>query len=95
MPRHLASCLYLLLLCLQLGLAQGVRAQALQVDALPLGPAGRYSQALQEADAPLTVEQAISHFQQGFGQPGHRPAEKPYQMGGNHRDEGLSPRFHK
>ena len=25
MPRHLASCLYLLLLCLQLGLAQGVR----------------------------------------------------------------------
>ena len=73
MPRHLASCLYLLLLCLQLGLAQGARAQALQVDALPLGPAGRYSQVLQEADAPLTVEQAISRFQQGFGQPGHQP----------------------
>lgn len=73
MPRHLASCLYLFLLCLQLGLAQGVRAQALQVDALPLGPAGRYSQVLQEADGPLTVEQAISHFQQGFGQPGHQP----------------------
>lgn len=73
MPRALAPCLYLLLLCLQLGWGGAAWAQPLQVDALPVGPAGLHTQVLQETEQPLTLEQAIENFQQGLSQPGNNP----------------------
>ena len=73
MQQPLATYLRPLLLCLLLSLAGGAWAQTLQVDALAIGPAGLASQFLQETEGPLTLEQAVSRFQQGHGQAGQNP----------------------
>ena len=73
MPRPLAAYLRLILLALLLPLSHAAWAQPVQVDALPVGPAGLYSQVLQEADGQLTVEQAMARFQQGQGRAGQNP----------------------
>jgi diguanylate cyclase (GGDEF)-like protein len=73
MQRPLAAYLRLIILSLLLGMSHTVWAQPLHVDALPVGPAGLYSQVLQEEHGPLTVEQAASGFAQGHGQTGRSP----------------------
>ncbi|MBX9915574.1 MAG: sensor domain-containing diguanylate cyclase [Pseudomonadaceae bacterium] len=73
MQQRLATYLRPLLLGLLLSLTGGAWAQALQVDALSIGPAGLASQFLQETDGPLTLEQAVLRFQQGHGQAGRSP----------------------
>lgn len=73
MQTRLTCYLRPLLVCLLLSLAAGARAQALQVDALEMGPAGLESQFLQETDGPLTLAQAVLRFQQGHGRAGQHP----------------------
>jgi two-component system, sensor histidine kinase LadS len=73
MPRALAVYLRLIILVLLLPATFAARAQSVSVDALPVGPAGLYSQVLQEDGEPLTLAQAVTRFQQGQGQPGQNP----------------------